>query len=281
MDSECKEYHEWRSHRLMRRSGTVHEWKMLVHMDGKCHVAALSANNCTKRISERIRLLVMTHYHPNGMNEEFQQMTVCGIYEKVGFPARLLALQTQLFRCINTYAEKAKHTTPIKLIHPTKPSSSSSSKIFLNHFLLRLASDELKIKYLNELYVLSNKVMEIEEKPGFKPYTNSLMAASYNGLSFSRREDINILGDRKKQFPEDFNGDDGKRYLDMMYLDESGDHVVASIAPERCSCKHCDVTDEKKYYEKMGKSLDEWIELTCLVMKEEPLGYKMIIHAVK
>ncbi|RZC86185.1 hypothetical protein C5167_007373 [Papaver somniferum] len=40
--------------------------------------------------------------------------------------------------------------------------------------------------------------------------------------------------------------------------DELGDQVVASIGPERCSYKHCDVTDEKQVEEMVTYTLDKY-----------------------
>ncbi|MCL7030996.1 hypothetical protein MKW94_015458 [Papaver nudicaule] len=54
--------------------------------------------------------------------------------------------------------------------------------------------------------------------------------------------------------------------------DELGDQVVASIGPERCSYKHCDVTDEKQVEETVVYMLDKYGTLDIVYSNAGILG---------
>ncbi|MCL7035956.1 hypothetical protein MKW94_003125 [Papaver nudicaule] len=54
--------------------------------------------------------------------------------------------------------------------------------------------------------------------------------------------------------------------------DELGDQVVASIGPERCSYKHCDVTDEKQVEETVVYTLDKYGTLDIVYSNAGILG---------
>ncbi|MCL7033122.1 hypothetical protein MKW94_022433 [Papaver nudicaule] len=54
--------------------------------------------------------------------------------------------------------------------------------------------------------------------------------------------------------------------------DELGDQVVASIGPERCSYKHCDVTDEKQVEETVAYTLEKYGTLDIVYSNAGILG---------
>ncbi|MCL7030047.1 hypothetical protein MKW94_019056 [Papaver nudicaule] len=54
--------------------------------------------------------------------------------------------------------------------------------------------------------------------------------------------------------------------------DELGDQVVASIGPDRCSYKHCDVTDEKQVEETVVYTLDKYGTLDIVYSNAGILG---------
>ncbi|KAI3950858.1 hypothetical protein MKX01_021979 [Papaver californicum] len=54
--------------------------------------------------------------------------------------------------------------------------------------------------------------------------------------------------------------------------DELGDQVVASIGPERCSYKHCDVTDEKQVEETVAYTLETYGTLDIVYSNAGILG---------